>query len=105
MSTILRSLILGLTVTVMLTAAAVAAPRSYSLQVEGLVCPLCAYSAKRNLGAIDGVDQIEVDYRTGEATVTMTEGAVLDEAEARDAIDAAGFTLLGFEEVVGTPQE
>jgi copper chaperone CopZ len=42
-----------------------AAERAYSLVVDGLVCPLCAYSAKRNLSAIEGVRQIEIDYRTG----------------------------------------
>jgi copper chaperone CopZ len=104
MRMILRQAAVALAV-VLLTIAAAAEPRSYTLTVEGLVCQLCAYSAKRNLSAIEGVEQVEVDHRTGEATVTMVDGAVLDEAEARHAIDAAGFTLLGFESLESSPQE
>lgn len=105
MNAILRQLVLGLAVVVLLTTAGVAAPRSYSLTVEGLACPLCAYSARRNLNAIDGVERVEVDYRTGAATVTMSEGAILDEDEARRAIDTAGFTLLRFKELESSPEE
>ena len=105
MKAILRRASLGLALALLMTATAFAAPRHYSLTVEGLQCPLCAYSAKRNLGAIDGVDQVEVDYETGKALVTMKEGAVLDEAAAKAAIDSAGFELRGFEEVQGALQK
>lgn len=105
MKSLVRQMSLGLALALMMTAAAVAAPRHYSLTVEGLRCPLCAYSARRNLGAIDGVAEVEVDYETGKATVIMKDGAVLDEAAARAAIDSAGFELRGFEEVESLPEE
>lgn len=105
MKTILRQLSFGLAFALLTTVAVLAAPRQYSLTVEGLVCPLCAYSARRNLGALDGVDQVEVDYRTGKALVTMKEGAVLEEATAKSAIESAGFELRAFQELENVPQQ
>jgi len=90
----------GLTLAVMLiSAAALAAPRLYSLTVEGMACPLCAFRVKQSLSALDGVEDVQVHLRSGQAVVTMTEGAVLDEAEARAAITALGYALRDFEEV------
>ena len=104
MRSILRQL--GLTlIVVLISAAALAAPRTYSLSIEGLACPLCAYSVKRNLSAIEGVEEVEIDHKTGEALVTMAEGASLDEAAARAAIVSAGFKLRAFEEVQSASQK
>jgi copper chaperone CopZ len=98
-----RQFVLALAV-VLISTGASAAERVYSLIVDGLVCPLCAYSAKRNLSAIEGVAEIEIDYRTGVATVTVAEGANLEEAEARAAIEAAGFRLSAFKETERRPE-
>jgi copper chaperone CopZ len=103
MNAMVRQIALALAL-LLISTGAWAAERAYSLVVDGLVCPLCAYSAKRNLSAIEGVRQIEIDYRTGLATVTMADGAALEEAEVRAAIDAAGFRLLDFEEIGSQPK-
>lgn len=75
----------------------------YRLRVDGLACPFCAYGIEKKLGVIKGVQRIEVDIGAGAVTVTMVEGATLDEAAARKAVKEAGFSLRSFEQVHGAP--
>ena len=79
------------------TAPAQAAKPVYLLQADGLACPFCAYGVEKQLSRIEGVETIETDIKTGTITVTMRDGAALEEATARRAVEAAGFTLRGFE--------
>ena len=74
-----------------------AAPRTYSLYVDGLACPFCAYGVEKKVGGLKGVEKVEIDIENGRVTVTLDDGATLDEATARQAIDEAGFTLRKFE--------
>ncbi len=68
----------------------------YSLQVDGLACPFCAYGIEKKLSAIDGVEKIDVDIKEGQVIVTMASGASLSEDRARQAVKDAGFTLRAF---------
>lgn len=85
-------------------APAVAAPETYKLHVDGLSCPFCAYGVEKKLGAVKGVQRIDVDIASGTVAVTMAEGATLDEAVAKQAVKEAGFSLRKFEQVQSTPQ-
>ncbi len=76
---------------------AYAATQTYRLRVDGLACPFCAYGIEKQLNRIEGVKTVDTNIRDGMMTITMTDGATLDEATARRAIEAAGFTLRGFE--------
>lgn len=78
--------------------AAFAGP-SYRLQVTGLACPFCAYGIEKQLGALEGVERVETHIKDGAVIVTMRDGAALDETSARKAVEAAGFTLDGFDAV------
>ncbi len=80
-----------------LAAPADAAPRTYSLYVDGLACPFCAYGVEKKVGGLKGVEKVEIDIENGRVVVTLADGATLDEATARQAIDEAGFTLRKFE--------
>ncbi len=73
----------------------------YSLQVDGLACPFCAYGIEKKLSAIDGVDKIDVDIKEGQVIVTMADGASLSEERAGQAVTEAGFTLRAFAEGEG----
>lgn len=73
----------------------IAGPR-YALEVDGLACPFCAYGIEKQLGRIDGVEVLETDIASGTVVVTMTDGAILEESRAREAVEAAGFTLRAF---------
>jgi copper chaperone CopZ len=90
---------LALALAVMWVSAAWAAVTSYRLQVDGLACPFCAYGIEKKLGALEGVDKVETHLKEGAVIVTMVDGANLDEATAKQAVEAAGFTLNGFEPV------
>lgn len=85
----------------LMSTAAMAVPQAYALQVDGLACPFCAYRLEKQLSAIEGVERIDVDIETGMVTVTMADGATLDEPEAKQVVEAAGFELRGFEKAEG----
>ena len=87
-------LVLGL---VLMSVSAFAAQQAYKLRVDGLACPFCAYGIEKKLNAIKGGQGVGVDIASGIVTVTMAEGASLDEAAAKQAVKDAGFTLRKFE--------
>ncbi len=69
----------------------------YTLRVDGLACPFCAYGVEKQLSAVDGVERVETDIKTGTVTIDMRAGATLDEATARKAVEASGFTFRSLE--------
>lgn len=71
-------------------------PPAYTIEVDGLACPFCAYGIEKQLLAIAGVETVETDIRSGTVTVTMQPGSTLDDHAARKAVAAAGFTMRGF---------
>jgi len=81
--------------------AALADEARYRLRVAGLACPFCAYGIEKELAAIDGVAAVETHIKDGAVVVEMAEGATLDRATARRAVEAAGFTLGGFQKMDG----
>jgi mercuric ion binding protein len=80
----------------LMSPATIAAQQAYRLHVDGLACPFCAYGIEKKLTAIKNVQKVGVEIATGTVTVTMAEGASLDEAMAKQAVKDAGFTLRGF---------
>jgi len=84
---------------VLLAEAALAAGPRYRLEVAGLACPFCAYGIEKSLQAVDGVEAVETNLEDGAVIVTMEDEATLDETRAARAVDDAGFTLGGFEEL------
>lgn len=68
----------------------------YTLRVDGLACPFCAYGVEKQLSRVAGVKSVATDLKSGSVTVTVAPGAAFDEPIARRAVEAAGFTLRGF---------
>ena len=90
----------GLTLALMLVAAtAFAEPQIYKLQVDGLACPFCAFGIEKKLSEIKGVDQLDTDIKASVIRLTMKDGVLLDETVAEQAVEKAGFTLRGFEQI------
>ena len=87
----------GLVLALMLFAATAVLADVYKLYVDGLACPFCAYGVEKKVGGLDGVEKVEIEIEDGLVAVTLAEGATLDEATARRAVDEAGFTLRKFE--------
>lgn len=69
---------------------------AYTLRVDGLACPFCAYGIEKRLNAIDGVTAVTIDIASGTVTVIMRAGETLDETTAAKAVAAAGFTMRSF---------
>ena len=61
--------------------------------VVGMTCDHCARSVAREVAQVDGVDDVSVDLATG--IVTVTSSADLDVAAIGEAVDEAGYELVG----------
>ena len=70
----------------------------YTIQVDGLSCPFCAYGIEKQLSAIEGVDRVVVDISKGLVNITMQQDTQLDQARTRQAVSDAGFTLRSFKQ-------
>ena len=88
---------MGLALMLFAATAALADSHVYKLYVDGLACPFCAYGVEKKVGGLDGVEKVEIEIEEGVVTVTLADGATLDEATAKQAIDQAGFSLRKFE--------
>jgi mercuric ion binding protein len=87
---------------IVLSSAAFAGGNQYALAVDGLACPFCAYGIEKRLSAIDGVESVETDVKSGQVVVTLAEGKTLSEEVARQAIKDAGFTLRSLKRTQGS---
>jgi len=70
----------------------------YTIQVDGLSCPFCAYGIEKQLSAIDGVGNVTVNISKGLVNVTMQQDIILNKEQARQAVTDAGFTLRSFKQ-------
>ncbi len=92
----MMKIIFGAAVAIALLGGAISATAQeevYSLYVDGLACPFCAYGIEKELTGLDGVQKVEVDINKGVVVVIAAEGARIPEASFRQAVDNAGFTL------------
>lgn len=64
--------------------------------VSGMTCPHCIAAVTDEIGKLASVTEIEVDLVAGgESQVTVTSDTALAEAHVRDAVDEAGYDLVG----------
>ena len=69
----------------------------YELQVNGLVCPFCAYNIEKNVGKLDGVKDVKANLEAGLVSVLVADGKTLSENAVRETITNTGFTLIAIE--------
>ncbi|MGC1214712.1 MAG: cation transporter [Micromonospora sp.] len=62
-------------------------------QVQGMTCGHCVNSVSAEVGAIAGVQDVQVDLASGQVTVTSE--SPLDTDTVRAAVDEAGYDLVG----------
>ncbi|MEY9864404.1 copper ion binding protein [Catenulispora sp. GAS73] len=60
--------------------------------VSGMTCGHCVNSVTEEVGAIDGVRNVDVVLETGEVTVTSAAPLTVEAVQA--AVDEAGYTLV-----------
>ncbi len=61
--------------------------------VIGMTCGHCEQAVTRELTKIDGVTGIDVTLASG--TVTVTSDDPIDETAVRDAVEEAGYEMVG----------
>jgi len=70
---------------------AIAETTIYSIRVDGLACPYCAYGIEKKLNELDGVKFIDMDLEKGIVTVE-TYDVKLGEAQLKQLFTDSGFT-------------
>jgi copper chaperone len=61
--------------------------------VKGMTCGHCVSAVSAEISRIDGVTGVDVDLATGAVTVTST--ATLVDKAVLDAVDEAGYEVVG----------
>ncbi len=65
---------------------------STSFQVSGMTCGHCQTAIATEVGAVPGVDRVDVDLPNGHVTVHVVEP--VDRADIAAAVHEAGYTVL-----------
>jgi len=66
------------------------------IRIEGMSCSHCAAAVTKELQAVDGVTSAEVNLEEKTATVGVSAPALTD-AALREAVEEAGFEVVGVE--------
>lgn len=69
------------------------APRQIEVTILGMSCPFCAYGAEQKLKKLDGVEDLDVQLKTGVATLTLEEGADISNETLTRTVEEAGFEV------------
>lgn len=72
---------------------AIAHADEYSIRVDGLACPFCAYGIEKKLKAIHGVEDIDIDLDKGKVYFTLNNSERLLEADMKTLFNDSGFTF------------
>lgn len=77
-----------------------------TIQIDGLACPLCAYSLRLHLRKVRAVGDINIVVKEGIATLTSKGGKSLEILDLENIIQRAGFSVEGITiEAVGNIEE
>lgn len=73
------------------------APQRIELEVHGLSCPFCAYGLERKLKKIEGLDSLNIDFRTGAVLMLVRDGSKATDQRIRELVRDAGFEVAAIE--------
>ena len=68
-----------------------------TILINGMMCEHCEMHVKKALEALDGVASVSASHKDKKATVTLKDGASLDEAAVKAAITDAGYDFVKIE--------
>lgn len=68
-------------------------PKSAVIWVKGLSCPLCVQAIKKELQAVKGVEQIDVNYQEEFATVLLSSRKPPSRDQIVQAVERSGYVL------------
>ncbi|MGH7545739.1 MAG: heavy-metal-associated domain-containing protein [Gemmatimonadota bacterium] len=78
---------------------------SLRLEVDGMVCSLCAYGVERRLKKIEDVEGITVELDSGLVVLTLRPGAAVSDSVLTAEVRRAGFALRNVERYTRKPGE
>ena len=95
----MKNLILGL---VLFAAGSgmVLADTIYTMRVDGLACPYCAYGVEKKLKKIDGIKTVTVDLDKGIVTAIADDKVVLTDEQMTKLFKDSGFTFRSMKKAV-----
>ena len=67
--------------------------RTTTYTVVGMTCGHCVSSVSEEVGALAGVESVDVDLSSG--TLSVTADTSVDEPAVRAAVEEAGYSLAG----------
>lgn len=70
---------------------------SLRLEVDGMVCSLCAYGVERRLKRIEDVEGLKIDLDGGLVVLTLRPGSAVSDSVLTAEVRRAGFTLRNVE--------
>ena len=94
----MKKFIYAILLAVTVNGSALAAGTQYTMRVDGLACPYCAYGIEKKLKQIEGVQEIDIDLNAGVVRVKTDEGVELTEAQMKQLFNDAGFTYRSMKE-------
>ena len=87
----LNKTLISAALSILLTQTALATTTVYSIRVDGLACPYCAYGIEKKLNQLDGVKFIDMDLEKGVVTVESYDVKLNDE-QLKQLFQDSGFT-------------
>lgn len=67
---------------------------NYTVMVDGLGCPFCAYGLEKKFKELKGVKGVKIDMETGQFDFTFPADRPLSIEEVENQVDAAGYTAV-----------
>ena len=64
----------------------------FTLRVEGLGCPFCAYGLEKKFKKVKGIDQIKIDIQSGKMTYNVPAANAMKLTDADALVNKAGYT-------------
>lgn len=68
---------------------------AFTLRVDGLGCPFCAYGLEKKFKDVQGIKALKIDIQTGKMTYTVPAANKMTLADADDRVTKAGYTAKG----------
>ena len=67
---------------------------NYTVMVDGLGCPFCAYGLEKKFKELKGVKGVKIDMETGQFDFTFPADRPLSIEQVESQVDAAGYTAV-----------
>ncbi len=83
-----QAVTLGFSIAVALSVPALAAPKTVTLAVPDMNCPVCPITLKKSIGQVNGVTRVEANLERKEATITFDDAKTSVEALRKASADA-----------------